>query len=382
MSQSQTRPQTRRVGMPNAAPKPSDLVATVQHLVFEPGLYTMHIGASRSSTTDLGVKLPCVRLEAVPPTPARPGRANVVNTREAGWLSPSDEPSFVLVVGGQAGAILTIYRANDGMAPPEIRLRHVFTGTGDQPPSNGAGRGPARPEPAPAGIRIDALAHVSSLGDMTDRNGNWVGRAGSGSPIEGFALTPPADFPADALEYQAILGNNWNTPWFRGGEFCGSRGLMLPLLGFRVQLKGPAAAEYECQYWGQFLGGKAVGPVTGGEACASSETPLEALRVMVVRRVQAAPAVAVEPAREPVAAPRAREPAKAKAPAAKAKRPAQPPTAKPATRAKAAPAPAARAVTNAPAPPAEPAAPASGRTPKPAAKPAPSRRGTGGKTRR
>jgi hypothetical protein len=30
------------------------------------------------------------------------------------------------------------------------------------------------------------------------------------------------------IEYQAVLGRGWLSPWIEGGKFCGSRGMALP----------------------------------------------------------------------------------------------------------------------------------------------------------
>ncbi len=51
------------------------------------------------------------------------------------------------------------------------------------------------------------------------------------------------------LEYQAVLGRGWLSPWIEGGKFCGSRGMALPLLGLNVRLKGEAAKTHECTYF-------------------------------------------------------------------------------------------------------------------------------------
>jgi hypothetical protein len=67
--------------------------------------------------------------------------------------------------------------------------------------------------------------------------GVWAMAPGGGA-IEGFAVRTEADL----LEYQAILGREWASPWMGAGEFCGSRGLALPLIGVRVQAR-PAHAE-------------------------------------------------------------------------------------------------------------------------------------------
>ena len=100
----------------------------------------------------------------------------------------------------------------------------------------------------------------------------------------------------DALEYQAVLGNNWNTPWFPAGEFCGSRGLALELLGFRLRLTDAVSEQYECAYWGSFVGKGIVGPVGDGEVCEAEGAPLEAIRVVVTPRAPVAD-TAAKPAR-------------------------------------------------------------------------------------
>jgi hypothetical protein len=205
---------------------------------------------------------------------------------------------------------MTIYRASDGSPPPEIRVRHVQTAlhSGAEPRVVVAGDQPAgAPVPHPGVAPVAAnggaddvadlfplkvLAHISRVGDLNGAGGLWVGRPGSGQSVEGFTITPGEGIASDDIEYQAILGNNWSTPWFHGDEFCGSRGLMLPLLGFRVRLLGEAAERYECAYSGHFLGGAVAGPVPGGEACEAGEAPLEALMVTIVPRRGAA---AVQP---------------------------------------------------------------------------------------
>jgi hypothetical protein len=237
----------------------------------------------------------------------RPGRVTLVSMAEAGWIWRGDESALVLVVGGRAGAVLTIYRANDGSPPPDIRVRHVQTSLqGRGEPRVVAGADFAGRAQAPAVAEADVaeeeavpltlLAHVSSVGDLNGAGGTWVGRTGAGHPVEGFTITPGDAIAKEDIEYQAILGNNWNTPWFPGAEFCGSRGLMLPLLGFRVRLLGDAAENFVCSYSGQFIGGKTSGPVADGEACEAGDAPLEALLVSIEPRTGVAASPATETA--------------------------------------------------------------------------------------
>jgi hypothetical protein len=107
--------------------------------------------------------------------------------------------------------------------------------------------------------------------------------------IEGFSLTPRDGVKPTDLEYQAVLGRGWLSPWIEGGKFCGSRGMALPLLGLKVRLKGAAAKTHECSYSASFVDGSAVGPVPAGEACeAESLAALEAFQVVIRRRGAAA----------------------------------------------------------------------------------------------
>jgi len=153
----------------------------------------------------------------------------------------------------------------------------------------------------------DIVAHVQRAGDVGGKIGDWVGTRGSRQWIEGFSLLPRGLSSSD-IEYQAVLGRGWLSPWIEGGKFCGSRGMALPLLGLKVRLKGDAAKTYECGYSATFVDGSAVGPVPGGETCeAESLAALEAFQVMVGRRDgAAAPRKARAPARQAAEPPAAK----------------------------------------------------------------------------
>ena len=90
---------------------------------------------------------------------------------------------------------------------------------------------------------------------------------------------------AEDIEYQAVLGRGWLSPWVEGGKFCGSRGMALPLLGIKMRLKGAAARNWECSYEATFTDGSTAGPVGADEACeAESLASLEAFRIELHRR--------------------------------------------------------------------------------------------------
>ena len=301
MSQTQQRPQPK-VASSQAAVR-AELQATAQYLSFDPGLYAVDFSTPQSSGTDVGLRLPCLRLEPVPPSPLQKGRAFISVLAEGGWIWKGDEPTFVLVVGSQAGIVLTIYRASDGMAVPQVRIRNI--GGQAVSPTHPMGIPPAKPgtaaaqpprerppaatpaapsagaEQASLAVPLSHLVHVRGVGDVKTTGTDWTGTPGSGAPIEGFAIMPIGMIGPESIEYQAVLGHNWNTPWFSGGEFCGSRGLALELLGFRVRLTGDAAETYECSVWGSFVGKPEVGPVLNGDVCEADGAALEAMRVVI-----------------------------------------------------------------------------------------------------
>jgi len=126
------------------------------------------------------------------------------------------------------------------------------------------------------------MAHVQRMGDVTCDLGDWLGVKGSRQWVEGFGIAPNNGIALTDIEYQAVLGRNWLSPWVEGGKYCGSRGMALPLLGLKVRLKGEAAKAYDCSYSGTFVDGSAVGPVSDGESCeAESLAALEAFQVVI-----------------------------------------------------------------------------------------------------
>ena len=216
---------------------------------------------------------PCVRLDRLRPNGGL-ASAYVSSLSETDLIVPGGQPAFVRVVGsGTVPVLLTVYRL-EHMPAPELLVRVVEQ---QGAAADSAGPGPQTAEPARA-----LLVHVERQGDLSVAEGDWGGTPGSGHAIEGFALTAPASLSADAVEYQGALGMEWDTPWFRPDEFCGSRGMMLPLLGVRIRVTGEAAARTICRYWGSFVGHGEQGPFTQGELCAWQGATLEALRVVFV----------------------------------------------------------------------------------------------------
>jgi hypothetical protein len=284
--------------------------------------------------------LPGVRISLPPGLAGNPEAVSISTFRPDGWLSGRDAAALVRVSEGPAQVLVTVYQSPsqgpDGAPRLQVlRLSTDGAAAAAQPRSNGAGvnAGPVEPP--------YVVAHVQRTGDVGAKLGDWLGTRGSKLWIEGFAIVPPDDVAPEDLEYQAVLGRGWNSPWMEGGKFCGSRGMALPLLGVRVRLKGSAAKTHMLHYAASFIDGTEVGPVPEGESCeAESLAALEALQVLLEPRAGAAkPAVSrghkpaggqPAPARTPLASGIAAEAAAARSSLAKSPLAKSPP-AKPGT---------------------------------------------------
>ena len=197
-------------------------------------------------------------------------------------MNGSDTATLIRVAEGPAQVLVTVYQSLS--APPETapRLQVMRLGGDTHAPAAVAGQaasGTARSEDA------DVVAHVQRSGDIAGKLGDWVGTRGSQQWIEGFSLAPREGVKPADVEYQAVLGRGWLSPWIEGGKFCGSRGMALPLLGLKVRLKANVAKTHECSYAATFVDDSSVGPIPGGEICeAESLAALEAFQVTIHRR--------------------------------------------------------------------------------------------------
>jgi hypothetical protein len=262
-----------------------------------------------------GSGLPGVRI-SLPPSPAsRPENVTIQTFREDGWLGGHDDAALVRVVNAPAQVLVTIYQspAHGPDTAPRLQVVKLSgeTAAGGAPRA-GAGAGAGAPAQG-----AEVMAHIQRSGDVGGAFGEWLGVRGSQRWIEGFSLNPAAPLKPEDIEYQAVLGRGWLSPWVEGGKYCGSRGMALPLLGIRVRLKGEAARTHEMRYSATFVDGSAVGPTPAGEACeAESLAPLEAMLITLTPRDGAGRAAAPRAAARPAAAP---APAPAAAPAARAR---------------------------------------------------------------
>lgn len=324
-----------------------ELKVSAHIMTLETGVYCV-FHAPGTQHVDPATGLPGVRVTLPPDSDAGAGGVTIRTFKDDGWMGGSDAAALVKIPKGPARILITVYqRVGAAEAAPKIQIQQLSDGS--LTPRQGAGleaaaaaAAAARPIQPGDPSTAEVAAHIQRRGDVVAPLGEWMGERGSQRWIGGFAIAPRGEGVTKAdVEYQAVLGRGWLSPWAEGGQYCGSRGMALPILGLRVRLKGDAASTHNVRVTASFTDGSTAGPVDGSKTCeAESLAPLEAFLVEIVPVAASVSA----PASRPDAAP-ARAPQKEAAPASKTAAPPPRPAAKPAPRpvvAKARPIPAAQ----------------------------------------
>ncbi len=294
--------------LPAAKPTITPLKVTGHLMSLEPGLFCIFNAPAPQPADRSG--LPAVRLSLAPDCDPADAPLEFAGFRTDGWVGEANDAALVRVLR-PCQMLVTIYQHPAANArAPNLQVVRIA-----EPVPAGAEPAAATQPAAPAAATAEILAHIQSRGDVPGTPGAWIGEPGSGRWIEGFQMSPAILAAAEDIEYQAVLGRGWLSPWMQGGEFCGSRGMALPVLGLRARLRGDAETKMLLSLEASFTDGTRIGPVGPGEPCeAESLAPLEAFRLVLSPRAvigEAAEPPAAEPA-GPAAAPKAK-PARAKA---------------------------------------------------------------------
>lgn len=267
----------------------AELRVTANMMLLEAGTYCAFV-APGSARADAATGLPAVRLSGAPGLAA--GRVSVTGFGGEGWLAGRDDAALVRVAGGPANVLVTVYHAADpAVEAPRVQVLRISDAEPESPPA----------EPPPVQV-IEAVAHLYGRGDVGGRFGDWIGERGSRRWIEGFALQSLRLPGAGEMEYQAVLGRDWRSPWVEAGQFCGSRGMSLPILGLEVRLRGAAAGEFEVVTAATFVDGTSVGPVRDGAVEAASLAALEAFQIVLEPKVPTPEAFRGEPKAQAISA--------------------------------------------------------------------------------
>ncbi len=261
----------------------TELKVSAHLMTLDAGLFCV-FNSPGAPPPDAVTGLPGVRLSAAPAPAGSGGTVDISGFNAGGWLGGGNGAALVRVTGGAAPVLVTIYQDPSGQQDaPKLQVIRLTEAGADSPAAASAQPpepAPDRTEPPVQGKDIEVAAHIYGRGDVGGRLGRWMGERGSKRWIEGFGLMPGGGVAASDLEYQAVLGRNWQSPWSEGGQFCGSRGMSLPILGLRIRLRGAAAKTHKLSVSASFVDGTEIGPVSDGEACeAPSLSPLEAFQV-------------------------------------------------------------------------------------------------------
>ncbi len=253
-----------------------ELKVTGHMMNLPPGLFCFINEANPAAPGFNG--MPGVRIS---PPPIGGQHVEIAGFRPDGWLNAEGDATLVRIRNQPAQVLVTIYQLpNQPDAAPRLQVRQLLAAN-EAPVPAAQGQVKTAPE------KVDFLAHVQGRGDVGAKFGDWLGEQGSNSWVEGFSITAPEDIAPADFTYQAVLGRGWLSPWVEAGEYCGSRGMALPLLGLRVRLSGEAADRYEVSVSASFVGGASAGPVGNDETCeAETLAPLEAMQITLTPRTR------------------------------------------------------------------------------------------------
>lgn len=256
-----------------------ELKAGAHVMMLDAGVFCVFHAPGQSPSSNSG--LPGVRITRAPGVSAD---VVEISTFEAdGWMGSTNGAALVRVHQGPAGVMVTTYQEMGSTQPgPRLQVMRLvgdtLTRQEESPHEKSVQEDRPQDTEKPASReRSDVTAHVQRYGDVSGGLGEWIGTPGSQLWVEGFSINDTGPLKAGDVEYQAVLGRGWLSPWVEAGEFCGSRGMSLPILGFRIRLKGDAASRWSLRVSAAFTDGTRLGPVDGSEEALEAESlaPLE-----------------------------------------------------------------------------------------------------------
>jgi len=258
-----------------ATPSPEPAEVAAHTIILRRGTYCIHVVSTAAEVAP--AQLPGLAISAAP------GEENtaveIARLRGEPWLREPGDAVLIRVHAEQVRLLLTSYNTLRlrGATPPKVEIQRLGAAS---PPIIEQARE----------IPSDITVHVRNKGDQRGSLGEWVGERKKNFWIEGYTIKTPAGLESSDLEYQAVFGKGWSSPWVHGGEYCGSRGLQLPILGLRLRLNNGLEKRLQIELEAAFADGATFGPVPAGTVCATEPLqPVTAIRVSV--RPKAARAV-------------------------------------------------------------------------------------------
>jgi len=107
---------------------------------------------------------------------------------------------------------------------------------------------------------FEVMGHVARLGDVSVGANEWLAGPTAPSQIEGLSIHWPGKPDGLTLRYSVEVGGNGRSSRqpARLGQFSGTKGRSLPLVGLTLELEGESAPDYELAVEGLFLGSSPV----------------------------------------------------------------------------------------------------------------------------
>lgn len=107
---------------------------------------------------------------------------------------------------------------------------------------------------------FEVIGHVARRGDVSVGANEWIAGPTAPSQIEGLSIHWPGKPDGLTLRYSVEVGGNGRSSpqTVRLGQFSGTKGRALPLVGLTLELDGEGAPDYELTVEGLFLGSSPV----------------------------------------------------------------------------------------------------------------------------
>ena len=166
-----------------------------------------------------------------------PGREEGMLQRPGDCLVLRAERTSDVVIGLRRGSA-------DGSLDASFRLEPIILA--DEAPD-------AKPASAPAPAPLSFVAHLANRGDTSFAQNVWAGGPDAPAAVEGLQIA--AEGGATPLEMQVLVGSRpprWSE-WVGAGQYAGTRGHGLPLVGVRLRLR-PEVVGVEIAAEALFLG--------------------------------------------------------------------------------------------------------------------------------
>ncbi|CAI3949732.1 Glycosyltransferase involved in cell wall bisynthesis (RfaB) (PDB:2IV7) [Commensalibacter communis] len=268
------------------------------HLMsLDAGLYCIYHAPQQAPADEFG--FPGLRI-SLPPF-KQSAYVSIETFENDGWLGAEKNAALIRISGGPGLILVTVYQNPSSQLPaPKLQVVRL----NDAPEIVDLNKDAVVPvstvkehakmaqqeqqtavtqAKTESGNDISIFAHIQRMGDVTVKLGDWIGIPDSKTWIEGFGLNINKYIKPEDIEYQALLGKGWMSPWHQGNQFCGSRGMGLPLCGLGIKLSDEAAKKYHVRLSATFVDGTKVGPVED-ETILSAESvaPLEAVRFELI----------------------------------------------------------------------------------------------------